>query len=203
MRRTAGILPAVPANNCLLKSLMSICFILLSIQLTVAQNISKYYTLTNQGEHKLYFIYPQSGFKSGSDKLIFDLTYLDSRDYATLNFTYTDKESLEVDSVSFIYDGTIIHLPAQRIYTESKSKWVHRIGVDIPFEMLRAFFKSSNTPEICLHSRGQKICLHIKKGHWGKISQTNSRIFEIITLNRKTSAHFNEKGTENRNTSFQ
>ena len=189
MRRTAGVLPAVPIHSYLSKILTGMIFILLSTQFTVAQNLSKYYTLTNQGEHKLYFIYPQSGFKSDSDKLIFDLTYLDSRDYVTLNFTYTNKETLEVDSVSFIYDGTIIHLPAQRIFTEFRSKWVHRVGVDIPFEKLQSFFKSSDTPEICLHCKGGKIGLQIKKVHWKKISQTNSRILEIIILNRKATAY--------------
>ncbi|NDV80520.1 hypothetical protein [Bacteroides sp. 51] len=185
-RTTAGILPAVVSNTRILKVLTGMFFILLSIQFTAAQNISKYYTLTNQGDHKLYFIYPQSGFRSNTDKLVFDLTHLDSRDYVTFNFTYTNKESLEVDSVSFIYDGTVAQLPAQRIYTEFKSKWVHRIGVDIPFEQMQAFFRSDNTPEICLSSNGgKKISLYIKKGDWKRVARIDGRILEIITLNKK------------------
>lgn len=162
-----------------------VIFVCIFSQEATSQNISKHYVLSNQGENKLYFIYPQNGFKNGSTKLTFDITYLDSREYTTFNFTYTDKRSLEINSLSLIYDKGSVNLPAEKIYTESKSKWIYRLSVNVPFDTAHAFFKSEDVPQIQLKDKEEIINLNIKKGYWEKLSHINNRIFEIMRINKK------------------
>ena len=66
------------------------------------QNISKHYVSSSQDGGILYFAFPQRGFNSikEKNKLIYDITHHTADSFATLNFSYYDKSSIEIDSVT-------------------------------------------------------------------------------------------------------
>jgi hypothetical protein len=168
--------------------LFSVFFSLIISPLPVtAQNVSKYYKTSVQGDRILFFILPQSGFRdkdSGGD-FIFDITYLTNNDSATLNFSYYSLKEFSPDSLVFHYGNQRFSGSAKRLFIETvKSKWHYRYSVRILFKDIASFFSQDTPPAIFLSSKQGAVELNIRKKAWKEQSSILRKIFTLIQYNR-------------------
>jgi hypothetical protein len=150
-----------------------------------AQKISKYYTSSLQSNGTLYFIFEQSGFKSGSDDFLYDITYLSTAENATFNFSYFDKAEYEFEKIGWVIKADTLVLPLKKIFIETKkNKWHYRYSAYPVFSMLTNFFNQSEPPAIILFSKKNNISLCIAKSKWKKTSSITKKIFTLINHNK-------------------
>lgn len=155
---------------------------------TNAQKTSKYFTSSMQDNGVLYFIEPKQEFRNNTEhcKLLFDLTYLTTKDSVTLNFTYFDNEIRKIDSLSFIQNNIKNSTHTKKVFIESeKNKWKHRYSAKFSFDDLDYLFKQKKKASILTHYNGKSIRLEIKKRNWEKQSGILSKILLMIKANQK------------------
>ncbi len=153
---------------------------------TAAQNLSKYYVSSVQPTGILYFILPQTNFNNPDTKkdFIIDVTYLNSKDSATVNFTFLDKENINPETITIAYSSWKYQTPVKRIYVDTeKDQWRYRYTFSIPFDQLVLFYKAKD-PAITL-STGSAHVVSVKTvKQWEKNAEINNRIVQIIQKNK-------------------
>lgn len=152
-----------------------------------AQNISKHYTASLQNNGTLYFIYAQNGFEHQQIKsrLSYDITYLTTNDTAVLTYSYFDKSTLDIDSISFTGGGEVYTSSAKKIFIETKKeKWHYRYSSRLLFTDLNNFFDQAKNPKIILYTKQGLIELTIKTKAWKKQSYVTKKILTLIKYNR-------------------
>lgn len=151
------------------------------------KNISKYYISSMQENGILYFILPQKGFedkKSGSS-LIYDITYLTTKDSVTFNFSYLDKSEKAIDSIALIYEDKQIRSLVQKIFIETKKeKWNYRYSSNFSYTDIVHFFNQKGNGKIRLYTQQEEVNLCIGKKKWGKISEVTNKILKLISYNK-------------------
>ena len=162
-----------------------VCCMLLIQGKTNAQNPSAYYVSSMQSTGILYFVRPQTYFRNLNTNadLIMDVTYLNSRDSATINFSYFDRENINLETINISYDSWQYQTDVKRIFVEMKKKqWHYRYTFDIPFEQLELFYKT-NAPVISLAAGSRTINIQPIR-RWRKNSEINNLIIQIIQKNK-------------------
>jgi len=164
-------------------------FIILLISInSYAQNISKQYTSTLQSNGMLYYIFPQNGFKNKdiNNKFIYDLTYLTENDTIVVNFSYFDKQNLEIDSIAFTNGNKKFISTTKKIFVETtRLKWHYRYTSNFLFNDLKTFFSQENPPSIIIYTKQGLIDLIIKTKRWKKQSSIINKIITLIAYNKK------------------
>jgi len=151
-----------------------------------AQNLSKYYVSTSQPSGILYFVLPQTNFKNLELKkdFVMDVTYLNSNDSAVVNFTYIDREILNLITVSIAYGSWQYTSTASRIYVDAgKKQWNHRYTFKIPFNQLVLFYKAKEPVITITTDSLRSIPIHTVR-QWGKNYPVNNRIMQVIQNNQ-------------------
>ncbi len=151
-----------------------------------AQNISKYYTSTIQGNSMLYFIFPQTGFKNNELKSTFkyDITYLTANDSAFLNFSYFDKLNRTIDSVAFISANHRFSSGVKKLFIETQGqKWHYRYSSKILFTDLNVFFNQADKPKIIIYTHEGSVELNINANNWKRQSAITNKIITLIKYN--------------------
>tara|TARA_B100000614_G_C14336689_1_gene407125 strand:+ start:116 stop:679 length:564 start_codon:yes stop_codon:yes gene_type:complete len=177
-------------RTCSTRPFLILIFLIGSLGITNAQKISKYFTSSMQSNGVLYFIEPKQKFKNnkGDCNLFYDLTYLTTNDTVTLNFTYSDKEIREIDSIGLILDNRTVSSRTKKIFIESKmSKWKHRYSSQFLFDDLDLFFKQQSSKPIFIKFTENSFLLKTRKRKWDKQSKILSKILFMIKVNKKTS----------------
>ncbi|HLS30904.1 MAG TPA: hypothetical protein VK021_08615 [Flavobacteriaceae bacterium] len=170
--------------------LRPLLFLLISIAFlnnAFSQNISKYYTSSTQANGTLYFIEPKEEFQNKQAKqgLVYDLTYLTSKDSISLKFTFTDKESRAIDSIRLQNDQNSITGSTKKLFIDLKRKtWQHRYAADFDFDNLAEFYQQAENPKIIVYYSGKSTTLSIKTRKWKKEAQVLSKIFNLIEQNK-------------------
>lgn len=140
----------------------------------------------------LFFIFPQKVSSVGNSivkkDLQFDITYLTSKDSATVALTYIADQSIKTDSLKlFLVDGETSYSAATEVlYIERKSsKWVHRVKFAIPYQMLEELFALNSSPlTVIIPSKLGDISYSYSAKKWKKQTELMSNIFEVIQLNK-------------------
>jgi len=151
------------------------------------QNISNKYSSSYQNNGMLYFIFPQNGFKNNKlgSKLNYDITYLTTKDTATLNFSYYEKSNRKIDSIGFFNERTKINSRIKKIYIETKKqKWHYRYSTQISFIDLNKFFTTTDNAKIIVYTKQENIILSIKSSSWNKQASTIKKILTLISSNK-------------------
>jgi hypothetical protein len=170
-----------------LRPFLLILFSLFFGKLLQAQKITKYYSSSIQGNGVLYFIEPDLEYKGQKDKatLFFDITYLSSKDTCTLNFSFTSKKLIEIDSLIFTQNNTRYAAKAEKIFIETdKELWKHRYTSQYTFGELDQLFQLSEKPQIFVYSDSNAIPLKVKTRKWKMQSEILSKIFTLIKVNK-------------------
>lgn len=152
-----------------------------------AQNISRYYKSSVQGNSMLYFVMPKMEFESGIDggKLNYDITYLSANDSATLNFSYFDNSAKQIDSIAFIQYPKKFSSSTKKLFVESqKFKWHHRYSSKFFFNDLIFLFNQDDRPKIFIYTKSGVNELTISQSEWKKNSDIVTEILSMIKINR-------------------
>lgn len=150
------------------------------------QKLSKYYVSSVQKNGVLYVLNPQQGFKNRklSSQLIYDITYSTVKDSATMKFSYFDKRSFNINSISLLIDGKEVSMPTEKISVGShKKKWEYRYASLFLYKELCTFFDQTNSPQIYLQTDKGVVKLGISNKQWRIISTITRRIFTLIHHN--------------------
>ncbi|MDD4575321.1 MAG: hypothetical protein PHI36_02725 [Bacteroidales bacterium] len=159
----------------------------LSVFIIKGQSISKYYTSSIQGSAMLFYILPQSGFNNSETKsnFIYDITYLTTSEYATINFSYYDKMNRTIDSLVLVNLDYRYSCGTKKIFIETKkSKWHYRYSSQVLFTDLNAFYSALEKPKVILYTKEGAVELFIKEKKWKKKSKIIRKIFNLITYNK-------------------
>lgn len=158
-------------------------FLALSIQAN-AQNLTKYYVSSLQQQGILYFIFPQKNFKTPSkEDFIYDITYLNSSDSATINFSYYDKESVILDSIVLKSSNIEYRSKVKRIFIDKeKGNWHYRYTFKVPFTKLLTFYKTPDPSLNIVTDKGTRS-LPVSE-QWKKNVKPTVQIFHIIQKNK-------------------
>ena len=132
-----------------------------------AQKLSNYYTAAIMDSGMLYFVFPLDDFQEDvtRSRLIFDISYLSSRDSATLNFSYfLSSADPAVGIVLRTEDGeTACKATKLFIDLEDHQKWHHRFSTTILLSDLAHFFRSVVPPDILIETNESHHRYTIKK----------------------------------------
>ena len=163
-----------------------LCVFVFSMNLSSAQDPSKYYVSASHLDGILYFVLPQTNFINPNNKkdFVMDVTYLNSNDSAVVNFTYFDKEIMNFKDICIVYGSWQYQTSVSRIFVDAdKKQWRYRYTFKIPFNQLVIFYNSKD-PVITITTDS----LHIIKIHtvkrWEKNNAVNKRIIQIIQRNK-------------------
>lgn len=162
--------------------LWSLMFIL-SSSILYSQDLSKYYISYTQEEGDLYFIYPFTEYKNIQDgsTLSFDITYLESQDSATLNFTYLTDKTFKADSLCLLLTAQNYCYTAEKIYQDfKKKKWENRFGLKLPIGDLIQFSKSESPPSLRIISIQSRMDYSVKQKKWDEYQSAIDKILYII-----------------------
>jgi len=172
-----------------LSSLFLLFFFACLLRPSIAQNISKYFTSSIQDSGTLYFIEPPTKFsnKTHQSKVVFDLTYLTTKDSVLLNFSLFKKKLVRINQLHFVQKNNCIQSPVKKIFVDSKNKkWHHRYAVKFSFNDLKQLFRDKQKPSLLLlFSDQSELQLMIKKKKWEKSAELLSRIFALIEANKR------------------
>jgi hypothetical protein len=161
-------------------------YLILTISVS-GQNISNKYSSSYQNNGMLYFIFPQNGFNNNKlgSKLDYDITYLTTKDTATLNFSYFEESNRKIDSFGFFNDVNNITSRVKKIYIETKKqKWHYRYSTQISFIDLNKFFTPTDNAKIILYTKEENITLSIKPSNWNKLASLTKKILTLISSNK-------------------
>ena len=166
--------------------LLICCMAALIPDKTNAQNPSAYYVSTKHPTGILYFIRPQTCFKNPKTNTdwILDVTYLNSKDSATINFSYFDSENINLETITISYNNWQYQATLKRIFVEAdKKQWHYRYTFNIPFSQLVLFYRTK-APVITISTNSSRtIPIHTVK-KWEKNADVNNRIIQIIQKNK-------------------
>lgn len=174
------------------RSFLLFLFLSFFYLMTNAQNISKYYKSSIQDNGTLYFIQPKQEFKDKKKRCKFscDITFLTRDDSVSLNFSFLDANIVNIDSIRFIQgNNKQITSKTRRIYVESdKSFWLHRYSASFLFEDIKSMFSQEKEITVLIYyDESLTKQLYAKKGKWKKQSTIMSKIFALISANKKQS----------------
>lgn len=152
------------------------------------QKLSKYYTATALEKGTLYYLFPMEGFREAEnrDPLIFDISYLSSRDSAILNFSYFHSFALPADHLALQSGDTLITcFPVRKLFmeVEKKAKWHHRYSTTIHIADLELFFQSEQAPGMIITANGIQRRYLISQSKWNKQRRVVSLILQMIRAN--------------------
>jgi hypothetical protein len=154
-----------------------------------AQAPSKYYVSALQPAGILYFVLPQTNFINPDTKkdFVMDVTYLNSMDTATVNFTYFDnfdREIMGLEKICIAYDRWQYQTSVKRIYVDTEKKQLrYRYTFKIPFNQLVLFYKAKAPVITITTDLSRSIQIRTVK-QWGKNYPVNNQIIQIIQKNK-------------------
>lgn len=151
------------------------------------QNIQKYYVFKAQEKGNLYHLLPVSLFEDAEgEELSYDLTYTSWNDSMAMNFTYTKKEPLMVDSIRYVSGKIEIAGKADKLYVEPTSKkWVHRYSLKSKADEFFQLYDAEVTPQIFLYTKDMRYEFQAKKTNWRKYVPVGQKLFKMIKLQEK------------------
>jgi hypothetical protein len=151
------------------------------------QKLNKYYTSSIIEGGTLYFVFPFGDFQEATTKtpLIFDISYISSRDSATLNFSYFHSSALPASSLILKSADIVVTCPARKLFIdlENHQKWHHRYSTTVRMSDLSRFFQSAIPPEIIVTTDDGPLLYRIGKGRWNKQGRIVSSIVQMIQAN--------------------
>jgi len=161
---------------------------LLPHSLTVSgQKLSNYYTTALLDSGMLYFVFPLDDFQEedAKSRLIFDISYLSSRDSATVNFSYFYSSVNPAGSLTFQSGDKVTVCPVIKLFIdlENQQKWHHRYTTTIHMSDLASFFRTVLPPEIIITTNDDPLTYRIRKNHWQKQGKIISAILQMIEAN--------------------
>lgn len=169
---------------------LAIVFLIFSLSApfsVTGQKLTRYYTAALLDSGTLYFIFPLDDFqeKVTKSRLIFDISYLSSRDSATVNFSYFLPSARPADSLTFQSPDKVTNCPSTKLFMdiENQQKWHHRFTCTIHLKDLALFFQSVVPPEIIIATNEGRHVYRIKKSQWKKQGNIISTVFQMIEAN--------------------
>ena len=155
-----------------------------------ADKFEKFYRQSLHDEGLLYFVLPQQMAVRGApeiscEPLIYDYTFLDSRDSVSLLITLTTNGVFRPDSLHIAAGG--ISCPVEVIYYQPvKKQWECRLRVTIPYEQWEAMYTPTEpfVLEFSSLQNGARISFSDTPRKWPKIRSHFLRLLEMIRLNK-------------------
>ncbi len=173
-----------------MKRLLLYLFLLLSCS-TMAKDISEYYTMRPRTNDLLYFILPIeiTSTERNTEAATFDITYITSKENATVNMTIYSDESLQTDSIVFLGNG-VRHVSKQfetfYIEKEKKKGWAHRYSCKVPLIDIQRLYASPMAWQLQVHAKG-KIFTYVQSERvWKDEQKRMKEILTMIQINQKT-----------------
>lgn len=167
--------------------LLALLIFNLTGQLAHAQKLDKYYTQRVQEGGDIYFIQPNEDFQNTDDRsgFVFDITYREGTENATLNFTFYTDDPVKAKSVELTSGQKTVMAEAEKLYVDFvKKKWENRYSAQLPFAELEAFFDPSVIPVFSVETETGSLDFSVKKRKWEKYAGAIDKILYIISQNR-------------------
>jgi hypothetical protein len=164
-------------------------FILLFLsQAGYGQKLSKHYVSYPKDSTILYFIYGFGDWKNKASHatLTYDLTYETSGDSLTFNFTYADRNSIEIDSLAIRSGDHMISAKTGRLFVDiKKNKFQYRYTTRFPFKEFKTVFIDHPSPvEMVLTThRQQPVIMTIDNSQWEKQRDIIRKVLTLIEMN--------------------
>jgi len=162
---------------------MILFLFILPFSFCISQDLSKYYNHHAQAEGDLYFIYPFDAYANVADgtDFIFDITYRQGYDSATINFTYFTSSPDIADSMVIENGKNVIAAKTSKIYQDfKKHKWENRFTIKVPFEELEGVINYKSVPTIRLISQEKQMEYRVKEKKWESYADALNKILYII-----------------------
>lgn len=159
----------------------------LTCHLAHAQKLEKYYTQRVQEGGDIYFIQPNEDFQNTDDRsgFVFDITYREGTENATLNFTFYTDDPVKAKFVELTSGQKTVKAEAEKLYVDFvKKKWENRYTVQVPFTSLHAIFGQPGTPVFTVKTETGSLVFSVKKRKWEKYSEAINKILYIISQNQ-------------------
>lgn len=170
-----------------LRPFFLLLFFLCAWQFAAAQKIARQYTASLQANGTLYFIEPRLTFKSSQEpaELAYDLTYLDSKDSVTLNFTYISPMLKNIDSLRLTAGSLSLSSPSKKIFIEDdKNDWKHRYSSRFLYADLARLMQQQETLALVLEDNNTSTVLTAAARKWKKQAAVLGKIFHLIEANQ-------------------
>ena len=174
-------------RKALLSAIILLIFVFSPHFIVSGQKLTKYYTAATLDSGTLYFIFPLDDFQetTAKSRLIFDISYLSSRDSAMINFSYFYSSAHPAHSLILKSEDNMTVCPARKLFmdVENHQKWHHRFTTTIHLSDLAFFFQSDLPPEIIIVTDDDHLIYRINKRHWKKQGNIISVILQMIQVN--------------------
>jgi len=157
--------------------------LLLQLGQAFAQGLDKYYTRKVQENGDIFFVFPNDDFNNKTNRtaFLFDITYRQGNDSATINFTYYTPEPDPANSLIVKSSATRCVLPTEKIYIDfAKKSWIQRYAAKISFGELRTLFKPDSPIAFKVVAAHQTYHCMTKDKKWHNYAEAVTRIIYII-----------------------
>lgn len=155
-------------------------------QLGFGQKVTKFYTSAKQDSGTLYFINTREEVKNkkANSRFSYQISYITSADSVVVNFSVTDDDALQIDSLRF-RSSSAISAAAEKLFIDpAKKLWHNRYTARFSFEEFKSLLEGAAPLSYAVHAKSGTIAFvpPAKKGR--KTAAILKRIFAIIDLNR-------------------
>jgi hypothetical protein len=157
-----------------------------SVHSGFAQKLDKYYTQRVQEGGDIYFIQPYDDFKNSDDHtdFIFDITYRQGTENATLNFTFYTQEPVKTNLLVISSGQKNVSSEVEKLYIDFvKKKWENRYSAQVPFADLTKLFDVSQPPVFGVETEDGQLEFSVSKSKWKKYAEAVTKIFYVISEN--------------------
>lgn len=172
-------------------------------QILFSQNLDDFYVSSPHQDGTLYFVYPQKMAVSDSSQqdcvsaLLYDCTYLNSKDSVVLLCSVFTKEIFKPDSVFIKATGCEIGEKVEVLYYEpyKRKNWVCRIRCKICYRDWSYLYNLPQPYSLELKSidDSKKISYIDSYKKWKKQREYFTKLIHLIDLNKEVGKHEEEK----------
>lgn len=172
-----------------MKTIYSIILLFVFSSALWGQKIDKKYLQVYGEQGNLYFIKAQKLNRMKSDipkDLVYDITYLDSRDSASFTCTVFLPTRSKLTTVCLEDgDNSFQYFPELLYAKKKKSYWEYRVRWNIAYFDLKKNYQSENPYSLSFTDEWQKTYPYsLKKNKWEKQRSIVLSILDVIELNR-------------------
>ena len=163
-------------------------FCLLSVTSVFAQKTEDMYVMRHSEEGQLYFVRPNMFYSAdGKAELSYDITYLNTRDTASVKMTIYETTLVSIDSVAIVSNGArFLCDDVASIYKEKDNKrWVHRCDCPFPFNALELAMTAGQAPTVIVYTNKSTLSYSMVANKWAKLRPRFSEIFMLIDASKR------------------
>jgi hypothetical protein len=163
-------------------------FCILSVTSVFAQKTEDMYVMRHSEEGQLYFIRPNQFYSTDSKaELSYDITYLNTRDTASVKMTIYETTLVNVDSVALVSNGArFLCDDVASIYKEKDNKrWVHRCDCSFAYNELKLAMTAGQAPTVIVYTNKSTLSYSMVANKWTKLRPRFSDIFTLIDESKR------------------